>query len=105
MDRARATPSRQRYVVAHARAVIRTHPAFRAMLFGVLFGLAGCVALPWAYSDRLFFGRGIPGGGEVSEAQWNAFVTEVIEPRFPEGFSIFRGAGHWRGDDGASVAE
>jgi hypothetical protein len=56
-------------------------------------------------SDRLFFGRAIPGGGEVTEAQWNSFVAEVIVPRFPEGFALWRGSGHWKGDDGAAVSE
>jgi hypothetical protein len=65
--------------------------------------LAGCATTAW--NERLFFGRAIPGGGEVSEAQWQAFVAEVILPRFPEGFTIWIGAGHWRGDDGVSVSE
>jgi hypothetical protein len=77
----------------------------RPFLFIVLLAFAGCAMAPSAFSDRLFFGRSIPGGGEVSEAQWNAFVTEMIVPRFPEGFSVWRGAGHWKGDDGASVSE
>jgi hypothetical protein len=70
-----------------------------------LLAFAGCAALPTAVSDRLFFGRAIPNGGSVSEAEWNAFVAEVIEPRFPDGFTIWRGAGHWKGADGASVSE
>lgn len=56
-------------------------------------------------SDRLFFGREIPGGGQVTEAQWTAFVDEVITPRFPQGYSIWRGEGHWLGDDGKPVTE
>jgi hypothetical protein len=77
----------------------------RALLLVVLLALAGCAAAPSMVSDRLFFGRAIPGGGEVTEAQWNSFVAEVIVPRFPEGFSLWRGSGHWRGDDGAAVSE
>lgn len=67
--------------------------------------LAGCVTRPTAVDDRLFFGRSIPGGGEVTDAQWAAFVAEVITPRFPGGFTVWRGAGHWRGDDGAAISE
>jgi hypothetical protein len=67
--------------------------------------LAGCATPASTVSDRLFFGRSIPGGGEVSDAQWNAFVTEVIMPRFPDGFTVWRGSGHWKGNDGASVSE
>jgi hypothetical protein len=71
----------------------------------LLLAVAGCATAPSAVSDRLFFGRSIPGGGEVSEAQWNGFVNEVVVPRFPDGFTVWRGAGHWRGDDGAGVSE
>lgn len=55
--------------------------------------------------DRLYFGTGIPGGGEVSEEQWNAFVTEVITPRFPDGLTLYRANGQWRGPDGKIVQE
>ncbi|HYH08884.1 MAG TPA: DUF3574 domain-containing protein [Thermoanaerobaculia bacterium] len=50
-----------------------------------------------AVSDRLFCGRSIPDGGTVSDEQLAAFITEVVEPRFPEGFSVWRARGHWRG--------
>ena len=46
--------------------------------------------------DRLYFGRGIPGGGTVSDSEWNRFVDEVITPRFPAGFSLSEGWGQWR---------
>jgi hypothetical protein len=92
------------------------------MLFAALaLGLAGCVSVetrtPAAHDreasapartaicDRLYFGRAIPGGGEVSEAQWHAFVATEIAPRFPNGFTTYRTAGHWRGDGGAAVSE
>jgi hypothetical protein len=77
----------------------------RTFLFVGLLAFAGCATAPSMVSDRLFFGRSIPGGGEVTEAQWNSFVADVIVPRFPEGFSLWRGSGHWRGDDGAAVSE
>lgn len=41
----------------------------------------------------------------MTEVQWRAFVTEVIVPRFPEGFSVWLGSGHWKGDDGTPVSE
>jgi hypothetical protein len=77
----------------------------RALLLAVVLGLAGCASVPSTVSDRLFFGRAIPTGGEVTEAQWNTFVAEVITPRFPDGFTVWRGSGHWKGDDGAAVSE
>ena len=75
------------------------------LLFVVLLAFAGCATAPSMVSDRLFFGRAIPGGGEVTEAQWNSFVADVIVPRFPEGFAVWRGSGHWKGNDGVEVSE
>lgn len=48
-------------------------------------------------SDRLFCGRSIPDGGTVSDEQLAAFIVEVVEPRFPQGFSVWRARGHWKG--------
>ena len=47
-------------------------------------------------SDRLYFGRNIPGGGVVSDADWESFLAEVITPRFPAGLSVLRAQGQWR---------
>jgi hypothetical protein len=47
-------------------------------------------------SDRLYFGRNIPDGGVVSDADWEAFLAEVITPRFPAGLTVLRGRGQWR---------
>lgn len=90
----------------------------RVLLAALVFGLAACTAIESprvasapaastsaAVCDRLFFGRTIPGGGEVSDEQWNAFVAAEITPRFPRGFTIYRADGHWRGDDGSPVNE
>lgn len=66
---------------------------------------SACATTPSAVSDRLFFGQAIPGAGEITEAQWNAFVAEVIVPRFSEGFTIWQGTGHWKGDDNVGVSE
>jgi len=77
----------------------------RMSLFVVVLVFAGCATAPSMVSDRLFFGRAIPGGGEVTEAQWNSFVADMIVPRFPEGFTLWGGSGHWKGDDGAAVSE
>lgn len=50
-------------------------------------------------SDRLYFGRSIPGGGVVSETDWNKFLSEIVTPRFPAGLSVWRAEGQWRGKD------
>jgi hypothetical protein len=44
----------------------------------------------------LFFGRSIPGGGGVSEAQGRPFLDEDVTPRFPDGLTIFDAQGQWR---------
>lgn len=75
------------------------------LLFCLLVGFSGCATTPAMVSDRLFFGREIPGGGQVTEAQWKAFVDEVITPRFPDGYTLWQGRGSWRGDDGQTVSE
>ena len=50
--------------------------------------------------DRLYCGLSIPGGGTVSDAEWEAFVGEVVTPRFPDGFTVYRAEGQWRNADG-----
>lgn len=45
---------------------------------------------------ELFFGRGIPGGGLVSETEWQAFLEKEVTPRFPDGLSAFEVQGQWR---------
>jgi len=52
---------------------------------------------PAVLSDRLFCGLSIPGGGTVAQSELDAFINEVVEPRFPQGFTIWRARGHWRG--------
>lgn len=48
-------------------------------------------------SDRLFCGLSIPGGGTVTQADLEKFINEVVEPRFPQGFTMWRAQGRWRG--------
>ena len=56
-------------------------------------------------ADRLFCGLSIPGGGEVTETEWRAFVAEEVTPRFPDGLTMWRAEGQWRGADGVIVRE
>lgn len=48
-------------------------------------------------SERLFCGLSIPGGGTVTQQELDAFILEVVEPRFPQGFTMWRAQGRWRG--------
>jgi hypothetical protein len=55
--------------------------------------------------ERLYLGRSIPGGGAVGDAEWAAFLREVVTPRFPDGLTTFATQGQWRGEDGQVVRE
>lgn len=52
----------------------------------------------WVKSE-LYFGRTKPGG-EVSAAEWDAFLAEEVTPRFPEGLTVLDAYGQWRNADG-----
>ena len=58
----------------------------------------------WA-ADRLYFGREIPAGGTVSEEQWTAFLGDVVTPRLPDGFTVWRAQGQWLDPRGTIVQE
>lgn len=58
---------------------------------------AGDVAM---IHDRLYFGRHRPDGGVVNDAEWRAFVDDMLTPRFPDGLTIVSATGQWRGADG-----
>jgi len=57
-----------------------------------------------AASDVLYFGTAKPDG-EVTAADWDAFLRDVVTPRFPEGFTAWRAAGQWSAADGRIVRE
>jgi hypothetical protein len=48
-------------------------------------------------SDRLFCGLSIPGGGTVTQTDVDTFIAEVVTPRFPQGFTVWRARGQWNG--------
>ena len=54
--------------------------------------------------SRLYLGQSSVAG-DVTEPQWRTFVSEAVEPRFPNGFTEMAANGHWRGDNGASIDE
>ncbi|HET6638958.1 MAG TPA: DUF3574 domain-containing protein [Gemmatimonadota bacterium] len=56
-------------------------------------------------SDRLFFGRDIPGGGMVSDEEWASFLQEIVTPRFPQGLTVWRADGQWLDEAGRTVGE
>lgn len=65
-----------------------------------------CVApLKPAVSVDLYFGRGKPDGGEVSDAEWEDFLATEVTPRFPDGLSVMDVRGQYRGSSGRAVSE
>jgi hypothetical protein len=63
----------------------------RAALALVFLVAASCGTV----DDRLFCGLSIPNGGAVSERELAAFLDEVVVPRFPDGFTVYRAGGHY----------
>ncbi len=49
--------------------------------------------------DKMLFGMNSPAG-PVDETQWQAFLAEIVTPRFPDGLSVYRAQGQWRGASG-----
>lgn len=43
----------------------------------------------------LYFGMSIPGGGKVSQEQWQRFNDSIVSPRFPEGYTEGNVTGKW----------
>jgi hypothetical protein len=67
---------------------------------------SACVApLKPAVSIELYFGRSKPGGGEVSDGEWEDFLATEVTPRFPDGLSVMDVLGQYRGSSGRVIAE
>jgi len=93
--------------------------SFSVMAAAVAVALAGCGAAPSANiaagrcgdgfetfeRDTLYFGRAIPSGGQVTDAEWTAFLDETVTPAFPLGLTVIDAAGQWRGMQGDVVRE
>lgn len=76
----------------------------------MLWGLPGCSPPPFPASPedasthvlhRLYFGRGMPEGREVSPAQWADFLRDNVTPRFPDGLTYWPAQGQWRSESNA----
>jgi hypothetical protein len=80
---------------------------FLAGATAILVFLAGCADAPVCRTGlkqmtaaEFYFGLAIPGGGVVSESDWQRFVDEEITPRFPDGLTITDASGQWKGVTG-----
>lgn len=55
-------------------------------------------------SETLYFGTGT-ADGRVTQVQWQAFIDDVITPRFPQGLSIWPAYGQWQTAAGPVIRE
>lgn len=58
----------------------------------------GATRCPDRSQARLYFGLGGPDG-PIADAAWEAFLSEIITPRFPDGLTVLEAQGQWRGAD------
>lgn len=54
---------------------------------------------------ELYFGRDIPGKGEVSDIKFAKFVSEVMSREIPEGLTLFDACGQHEEKDGEIVRQ
>lgn len=86
-------------------------PPRRLLVVAAIFTASACASLgarptgTGYVMERLYFGRGISDTGQVSEAQWTTFLADVVTPRFPDGLTVFRAQGQWRGQSGVVQRE
>ena len=55
--------------------------------------------------EQLFFCLSIPGGGIVTEEQWQTFLNEVVTPRFPKGLTVISASGQYLEHSGIVAKE
>ncbi|HEX6435350.1 MAG TPA: DUF3574 domain-containing protein [Gemmatimonadales bacterium] len=55
--------------------------------------------------ETLYFGRNRPGGGTVSDPEWQGFLDQVLTPRFPAGLTVMAATGQWKGQSGVVEQE
>ena len=60
-------------------------------------------ALAFARTE-LFFGTAKPGGA-VTEEEFRTFLDEVVTPLFPDGVTVVKANGQFRGADGVTIKE
>lgn len=98
-----------------ARRAVTRKPEHGGELFAAvaIILLGGCAGLssdasvacdgPLWQETRLFLGRDSPSG-EVTEAQWQSFLDEIVAPRFKDGFTVLDAGGFYL-PEGAAEAE
>jgi hypothetical protein len=54
--------------------------------------------------SELFFGTAKPDG-VVTDEEFSEFLDRIITPRFPDGLTLLKGDGQFRGEDGVIIKE
>lgn len=67
----------------------------------------GCEGMAGSEQMRieLLFGRTMSGGAVVTNQVWQAFLAEIVTPRFPDGLTVLNGTGQWRNPAGRITHE
>jgi hypothetical protein len=68
-------------------------PTLTSSFVGSPHAVGGCAERVQA---RLFFGLHRPTG-TVSQEEWEMFLADTVTPRFPDGLTVLRASGQWRG--------
>ena len=66
---------------------------------------AAAVRFEKYYRTELYMGMSIPGGTTVSDADWEKFLSDVVTPLFPDGFTVILGRGQYREASGVIAKE
>src|SRR3954447_1378860 len=96
-------------LVRDRRGIAMRRDIARSALFAVALAtlLSGCVppppggprcttALgPPVLVFNLFFGRTVPGRGDLSDAEWHDFLNRVVTPNLPNGYTVLDANGAW----------
>ncbi|HXG38697.1 MAG TPA: DUF3574 domain-containing protein [Bacteroidota bacterium] len=98
---------RARFLITRALFIFTVLTSVGCMMVGM--GVrphdrAGQTSDEWI-REELTFGSDIPGGGSVTELDWQNFLADIITPRFPQGFSVSSGYGQYRMRNGELVKE
>lgn len=54
--------------------------------------------------ELLYFGTEKPGG-VVTPEEWSVFLAKTVTPRFPQGLTVWQGAGQWQSAAGQLTRE
>jgi hypothetical protein len=89
---------------AGAAAQIEAQRGFRPVMRRPIPAAALRGSIDFARTE-LFFGTAMADGGVVSDEAFAGFVDRIITPRFPDGLTLLKGDGQFRGEDGVIIKE